>query len=102
MGCQQTISTETLKMAEEGLARGESDQDEQIAQAINDRLVDDGQVCGTDIQVHVTASEVTLTGDVDSQNARSRAEEIAGAVPGVSYVINNLRVAQECTTGATG
>ena len=89
-------------MAEEGLARGESDQDEQIARAINDRLMEDGQLGGTEIQIHVSASEVTLTGDVDSQDVRSRAEEIAGAVTGVGYVINNLRVRQEGTTGATG
>ena len=89
-------------MAEEGLARGEDRQDEQIAQAINYRLMEDGSLDGTEIQVHVSASEATLTGDVDSQDARDRAEAIAAAVSGVRYVINNLRVRQEGTTGATG
>ena len=89
-------------MAEEGQARGESRQDEQLAKAINDRLLNDGWLDGGNIQVHVSASEVTLTGDVDSQEARDRAEAIVVAVPGVGYVINNLRVAQAGMTGATG
>ncbi len=89
-------------MAEEGLARGEDRRDEQIAQAINDRLMDDDKLDGTEIQVHVSASEATLTGDVDSQDTRDQAEALAAAVPGVRYVINKLRVRQEGTTGATG
>ena len=94
--------TETDKMAEEGWARGDDRQDEQIAKAINDRLMDDGHLDGTEIQVHVSACEATLTGDVDSQDTGDRAEAIAAAVSGVRYVINNLRVRQEGTTGAMG
>ena len=89
-------------MADEGLARGDDRQDEQVAHAINERLMDDGDLNGTEIQVQVSASEATLTGDVDSQETRDRAEAIAAAVSGVRYVINNLRVRQEGTTGATG
>ena len=89
-------------MADEGLARGDDRQDEQVAHAINERLMDDGELNGTEIQVQVSASEATLAGDVDSQETRDRAEAIAAAVSGVRYVINNLRVRQEGTTGATG
>jgi osmotically-inducible protein OsmY len=88
-------------MAEEGLARGEDRQDDQLAKTINDRLVSDGGL-ERKIQVHVSGREATLTGDVESQEERDRAEAIAAAVNGVAYVINNLRVAQEGTTGATG
>jgi hypothetical protein len=35
---------------------------------------------------------VTLTGSVDSRNARRRAEDIAERVSGVTHVQNNLRV----------
>jgi osmotically-inducible protein OsmY len=87
-------------MAEEGLARGQDRDDEQIAEAINDRLLQDGGLVG--VQIQVSANEATLTGDVESQEARDRAEAIAAAVAGVRYVINNLRVGQEGTTGATG
>jgi osmotically-inducible protein OsmY len=87
-------------MAEEGLARGQDHEDEQLAQAINDGLLQDGELAS--VQVQVSAGEVTLTGDVESQEARERAETKATSVAGVRYVINNLRVAQEGTTGATG
>ena len=87
-------------MAEEGLARGQDRDDEQIAGTINDRLLRDGGLAG--VQIQVSANEATLTGDVESQEARDRAEAIAAAVAGVRYVINNLRVGQEGTTGATG
>lgn len=87
-------------MAEEGLARGRDSDDEQVAQAIHDRFQQDNALEG--VQVQVTTNEATLTGDVESQEARDRAEAIATGVPGVRYVINNLRVAQEGTTGATG
>ena len=52
--------------------------------------------------MQVSGGEVTLTGTVDSRDARRRAEDIAEAVSGVSYVMNNLRVRQPGTTGATG
>jgi osmotically-inducible protein OsmY len=87
-------------MAEEGLARGQDHADEQIAEAINDRLLQDGRLAG--VQIQVSANEATLTGDVESEEARDRAEALAAAVAGVRYVINNLRVGQEGTTGATG
>ena len=87
-------------MAEEGLARGQDRDDEQIVGTINDRLLRDGGLAG--VQIQVSANEATLTGDVESQEARDRAEAIAAAVAGVRYVINNLRVGQEGTTGATG
>ena len=87
-------------MAEEGLARGQDHEDEQLAQAINDGLLQDGELAS--VQVQVSAGEATLTGDVESQEARERAETKATGVAGVRYVINNLRVAQEGTTGATG
>ena len=62
----------------------------------------DGGFDGRKIQVQVSAGQATLAGDVDSQDTRDRAKAIAAAVSGVDYVINNLRVAQEGTTGATG
>lgn len=99
---QQDTDRGAHAMAEEGLARGEDRQDDELAKAINDRLLSEDGLDGGAIQVHVTAGEATLTGDVDRQESRDRAQAIAAAVSGVEYVINNLRVAQEGTTGATG
>jgi osmotically-inducible protein OsmY len=42
---------------------------------------------------------VTLTGDVDSQSKRARAEEVASTVPNVQQVVNELQVkAQKATS----
>ena len=54
------------------------------------------------IQVDVIGAQATLAGSVDAAETRVRAEEVARGVAGVTYVLNNLRVAQEGTTGATG
>ena len=67
---------------------------------VGTRLLHDGGLAG--VQIQVSSNEATLTGDVESQGARDRAEAIAAAVAGVRYVIDNLRVGQEGTTGATG
>ena len=69
---------------------------------MNDRLTDDPHLDATEIQVEVTDGEVTLTGNVGSRADRHRAEDIADSVSGVRYVMNNLRVRQHGTTGATG
>ena len=86
-------------MADEGLARGDDRQDEQVAHAINERLMDNGDLNGTENAGSGQRERGNPDGDVDSQETRDRAEAIAAAVSGVRYVINNLRVRQEGTTG---
>jgi osmotically-inducible protein OsmY len=54
------------------------------------------------IQVEVTHGEVTLAGTVETSETRHRAEDVAGSITGVEYVVNNLRVRQPGGTGATG
>ncbi len=44
------------------------------------------------IEVEVSGNEVTLSGTVDSKEAKRRAEDIADSVSGVSHVQNNLRI----------
>jgi osmotically-inducible protein OsmY len=82
--------------------RGYKRSDERITEDLNDRLTEDPGIDASEVQVQVSGGEVTLTGTVDSREARRRAEDIAEAVSGVSYVMNNLRVRQPGTTGATG
>jgi osmotically-inducible protein OsmY len=43
---------------------------------------------------------VTLTGDVDSQSKRARAEEVAAAVPNVDQVVNELQVKRQKATSS--
>lgn len=82
--------------------KGYKRSDQRIEEDVNDRLTDDPRVDASEVQVHVQNGEVTLTGTVDSREARRRAEDVAEDVSGVTYVMNNLRVRQPGTSGATG
>jgi osmotically-inducible protein OsmY len=75
---------------------------EKEAKAVNSDL-DDGIEKNLDaalIQNHlhesvkyaVKSAVVTLTGEVNSQNKRARAESVASAVPNVAQVVNDLQV----------
>jgi hypothetical protein len=66
--------------------------DERIREDLCERLTDDALIDASDIEVHVQACEVALTGSVASREARRRAEDIAVAVSGVIHVRNDLRI----------
>jgi hyperosmotically inducible periplasmic protein len=44
------------------------------------------------VKYAVKSAVVTLTGEVNSQNKRARAESVASAVPNVAQVVNDLQV----------
>lgn len=71
--------------------RGYRRSDERIREEVCDRLTDDPTVDASDIEVAVQNGEVTLSGAIDSRQARRRAEDIAESVSGVTHVQNNLR-----------
>jgi osmotically-inducible protein OsmY len=77
--------------------------DERIREDVNDRLTDDGFLDATEIECSVENREVTLSGTVDSRQAKRRAEDLAESVSGVTHVQNNLRVRREddTTSGST-
>jgi hypothetical protein len=66
--------------------------DERIREDVCERLTDDPLVDASDIEITVAGSEVTLSGFVDSRNARRRAEDIVEGISGVVHVQNDLRV----------
>ncbi|MCD2178134.1 BON domain-containing protein [Rhizobium sp. C1] len=72
--------------------RGYQRADERIEEDVNDRLSDDHHLDASDIEVSVKASEVTLTGEVNSRADKRRAEDCVESVSGVTNVQNNLRV----------
>jgi osmotically-inducible protein OsmY len=72
--------------------KGYSRSDERIKEDVNDRLTDHPYINASDIEVTVSSGEVTLSGTVDSRNAKRRAEDIVEDVSGVRHVQNNLRV----------
>jgi osmotically-inducible protein OsmY len=82
--------------------------DERIREDVSDALSEDFMVDASEIEVSVSGAEVTLSGSVDSRQARRRAEDCAERVLGVTHVQNNLRVKGAAstfggdTTGATG
>jgi osmotically-inducible protein OsmY len=55
-------------------------------------LTDDWYVDASDVEVTVNNGMVTLTGLVDSRDAKRRAEDIVECVSGVTDVSNQLRV----------
>ena len=76
--------------------------DERIREDINDRLTEHDWLDASDVEVLVTAGEVTLSGAVESRHAKRLAEDIAESVVGVTNVQNNLRVRRERTSTASG
>lgn len=72
--------------------KGYTRSDDRIAEDLNDRLTDDRFLDASDIEVSVSASEVTLDGEVTSRSDKRRAEDIADDVSGVINVQNNLRI----------
>ncbi|HEX8178809.1 MAG TPA: BON domain-containing protein [Pyrinomonadaceae bacterium] len=74
--------------------RGYRRSDERIREDINDRLTDHPYIDASDLDVEVNAGEVTLTGAVESRQAKRLAEDIAETVSGVTNVENRLRVSR--------
>jgi hypothetical protein len=69
--------------------------DDRIREDVSDKLADDDRVDASEIEVMVNNAEVTLTGTVDSREAKRRAEDVAEQVSGVQHVQNNIRVNRE-------
>jgi osmotically-inducible protein OsmY len=66
--------------------------DEAIREDVNERLTLHGSVDAGEIEVVVADSEVTLKGSVGARQERRMAEDVAGSVPGVRDVHNELEV----------
>jgi hypothetical protein len=66
--------------------------DERIREDVNDRLTEDSWLDASNIEVRVTAGEVTLGGTVAERLDKRRAEDLADSVSGVIDVQNNLRL----------
>jgi len=72
--------------------KGYKRSDDRIADDANQRLTDDPWLDASDVDVAVSGGEVTLTGSVDSREAKHRAESLVEHLSGVQHVQNNLRV----------
>lgn len=75
--------------------KGYKRSDERILDDVNERLAHQSWFDPSDIEVAVSAGEVTLRGTVQTRHEKFRAEEIAAAVGGVSDVENLLRIRRD-------
>jgi hypothetical protein len=75
--------------------RGYQRSDEQLTNAVCERMSDDPRLDAREIEVQVREGEVTLLGTVPSRSAKRLAEELADSVGSVRDVHNQLRVRTE-------
>jgi hyperosmotically inducible protein len=67
-----------------------SDLDEGIGKNLDATLIQNNLL--KSVKYEVKNGVVTLTGEVNSQNKRARAEKLATTVPNVQQVVNNLQI----------
>ena len=72
--------------------KGYQRSDERIREDVCDCLTDDPELDASEIEVKVKAGEVTLSGSVDSRQAKRHAEHLVDCVSGVKDVHNGLSV----------
>jgi len=72
--------------------QGRIPSDQRIEDEVIDRMTMHGHLDARNIQVKVQNREVTLSGNVDSRQAKRLAEDIADSVPGVVDVHNELKI----------
>ncbi len=66
--------------------------DQRIEDDICDRLAHHGQIDARNVQVKVQNGDVTISGEVNSRQARRMAEDVAESVLGVADIHNELKV----------
>ena len=71
----------------------------QSREDVRERLTHDPEIDATEIEVQVTSGEITLTGTVDSREAKRKAEDAVENVSGAKQVHNQLRVQQGALVG---
>lgn len=76
--------------------------DDRIREDVCDRLSDDPYIDASDINVRVEGSEVILSGNVESREAKRRAEDMVESISGVSNVQNQLKVTSRDTSSNRG
>lgn len=72
--------------------KGYQRSDERISDEAHQRLTDDHWLDASEVNLSVSGGEVTLTGSVNSREAKHRAERIVEDLSGVKHVQNNLRI----------
>jgi osmotically-inducible protein OsmY len=72
--------------------KGYERSDDRIREDVSDRFYDDPYIDASDISIRVEGKEVILEGNVDSKEAKRRAEYLAESIRGVKDVENRLKI----------
>ena len=75
-----------------GLFAQDKKSDDQIYNLVRQRLANDPDIKGGALQVEVKDGVVTISGEVDKERARQKAEKVAHKVKGVKSVENKLQL----------
>ena len=81
-----------LACAIPGVSGDQETEDGIITDQVRRRLVSDPDVKGYTVEVETEDGVVTLSGTVETERARSRAEKLTRKVRGVKGVVNKLRI----------
>lgn len=76
----------------DGANLGDDLEDSGITAKVNTKLAADDRVKGSKVDVDTQKGVVTLTGNVDGEEAKAAAEEVARSVDGVTNVVNRITV----------
>lgn len=90
-GVQQVTNNLALRTAD-GQSAGSFVDDSAITAKVKAAMASDAQVSARQVQVETYGGTVQLSGFVDTQEQRTRAEEVARSVAGVRNVQNQLTV----------
>ncbi len=81
-----------LACAIPGVSGDQETEDGIITDQVRRRLVSDPDVKGYTVKVETNDGVVTLSGTVETERAKSRAEKLTKKVRGVKGVVNKLRI----------
>jgi osmotically-inducible protein OsmY len=68
--------------------------DDKIYEEVRELLTNNPDLEASEIELHVESGEVTLTGTVESRDAKWLTEDLVNSVSGVREVNNRLKVAR--------
>jgi len=93
---------EGKKARETGRTLNQYQTDKQVSDRVADALKSAPVYKFPEVQVQTFNGNVQLSGFVHTQGQKEQADKIAGQVPGVNKVINNLAIASETAPTPTG
>ena len=79
--------------------KGYKRSDERVLEDVSERLMGDGHIDASNIEVEVHSGEVILKGFVPNRNMKRLAEDLSASALGVKDVLDQLRIRESKATG---